>query len=159
MPIRVMTHDEKETAIEFTRANGTLKSGANAAGVTFYLLKQEIKRSPIFAKRIMEAQADGRIEVGDRAVENIKRIASEDNKDVRSRLTANIALANWAVPGFRGESKVSGHIDHDVRVVSAVPRPVYKDITKVQIQKPKALLAKSKPNPDEDSLEVGETNV
>lgn len=133
MPIRVMNHDEKETAIECIKVNGTLKSGALAAGVSTYLLKQEITRSPIFARRIAEAKTNGMEEVGETAVKNIKWIASVENKDIRSRLTANLALANWAVPGFRGESKISGRIEHDIRVVSSVPRPIYKSI---KVEKP-----------------------
>ncbi len=125
-----MGHDEKETAIEFVRAKGTLKAGAEAAGVTYQTLRNEIKRSPLFARRITEAQTDGKSEIGDKAIENIKSMAlAENNKDVRSRLTANMALANWTVPGFRGESKVTGRIEHNIRVTSAIPRPNYKGIT------------------------------
>lgn len=124
-----MNHDQKEVAVEFVRAQGTLKAGANAAGVTYRTLRNEMNRSPIFARRIEEARRDGVIEIGDKAIENIKRLASEEhNKDVRSRLTANLALANFAVPGFRGESKVAAQVNHNIRVVSAVPRPVYKDV-------------------------------
>ncbi len=120
-----ISHDAKETSIEFVRAQGTLKAGAKAAGCTYRTIRNEMLRSPIFAKRIQEAQEDGKADIGDVAIENIRHLASEDNKDVRSRLTANIALANFAVPGFRGETKFTGTIDHNIRVKSAVPRPVY----------------------------------
>ena|SRR3990167_178268 len=131
MPRLMMNHDGKETAIEFVRATGILKSGAKAAGVTYQTLRNEIRRSPIFAKRIYEAQQDGKAEVGDKAVENIKELGSEKNRDVRSRLTANLALANWAVPGFRGESKVTGTFEHNIRIKSAIPRPRYAEVTEV----------------------------
>ena len=128
MPRFVMNHDRKETAIEFVRARGTLKAGANAAGVTYQTLRNEIKRSLIFAKRIAEALNDGKSEIGNPAIDNIIKIASDANPDVRSRLTANLALANWAIPGFRGETRIGGKIEHDIRVTSAVPRPIYKEI-------------------------------
>lgn len=131
MPRLHMSHDAKETAIEFVRATGLLKSGAKAAGVTYQTLRNEVRRSPIFAKRIYEAQQDGKAEVGDKAVENIKELGSENNRDVRSRLTANLALANWAVPGFRGESKVTGTFEHNIRIKSAIPRPRYAEFTEV----------------------------
>lgn len=132
-----MNHDQKETAIEWVRARGTLKAGAEAAGVTYQTLRNEIKRSSIFEKRIREAQADGKSEIGDRAVENIKDLASEGNKDVRSRLTANISLANWAVPGFRGESKRAVSVEHNIKVISAIPRPNYKQPVEIKAKKKK----------------------
>ena len=128
MPRLRMNHDQKEIAIEFVRATGILKTGANAAGVTYQTLRNEVKRSPIFERRIKEAQTDGKAEVGDKAIENIKTIGSEDNKDVRSRLTANLALANWVVPGFRGETRITGTLEHNIRIKSAVPRPRYDEI-------------------------------
>ncbi len=128
-----MSHDQKEVSIEFVRAKGTLKAGAEAAGITYQTLRNEIKRSPLFEKRIREAQIDGTGEIGETAVDNIKFIASEDNKDIRSRLTANIALANWTVPGFRGESKRRIDIEHNIRVTSAVPRPNYKELSQANV--------------------------
>ena len=125
----------KETAIEVVKAKGTLKSGAAAAGVTYQTIWNEMKRSPIFARRMQDAQSEGKSAVGDKAVEAIKEIASENNiKDIRSRLTANLALANWAVPGFRGETRVSGRIEHNIQVRTAIPRPRY-----VELEKPKEL--------------------
>jgi hypothetical protein len=47
------------------------------------------------------------------------------NKTDRNRLTAAIALANAYEPGFRGTTNVQGKIEHDVKVISAVPRPKY----------------------------------
>lgn len=126
-----MSHDQKEVCIEFVRAKGTLKAGATAAGVTYQTLWNEMKRSPIFAKRVEQAHFDGKNEIGDKAIQAIKDISSEQNKDMRSRLTANIVLANWAVPGFRGQTQVSGKIEHNhnIRVKSAIPRPRYDDLS------------------------------
>jgi len=47
-------------------------------------------------------------------------------KTDRNRLTAAIALANAYELGFRGQTQVGGKIEHDVRVISAVPRPNYE---------------------------------
>lgn len=143
-----MTHDQKETSIEFVRAKGTLKAGAEAAGISYQTLRNEIKRSPLFQKRIAEAQIDGKSEIGDKAVENIRDLASENNRDIRSRLTANMALANWTVPGFRGESKVSGEIIHSVRVKTAIPRPNYKELPQ-----PKELPSPKKRKKNEEVIE------
>lgn len=123
-----MNHDQKEVSIEFIRAKGTLKAGATAAGVTYQTLRNEILRSPIFAQRVNQAHIDGKGEIGDKAVEAIRQIGSEANKDARSRLTANIVLANWTVPGFRGETRLTGKIQHDIQVKTAVPRPSYKEL-------------------------------
>ena len=62
-------------------------------------------------------------------------------KTDRNRLTAAMALANAYEPGFRGTTQVQGRIEHDVKVISAVPRPKYKIIEaeKKKLDKPKEL--------------------
>jgi len=59
-------------------------------------------------------------------------------KTDRNRLTAAMALANAYEPGFRGTTNVQGRIDHNVRVITAVPRPKYIE------NKPQKLLDKGK---------------
>lgn len=131
-----MTHEQKEMAIETIREQGTMKAGAKAAGVDVKTLNREMNRSAIFKKRLLEAREEGHRNIADRAIEMIKSYASgEVLKTDRNVLTANIALANWAEPGFRGVTQVQGRIEHDIRVLTAVPRPKYK----IKEEKPKAL--------------------
>lgn len=129
-----INYDQKETALEVIRAKGTIKAGAEAADVTYQTIRNEMKRSSIFKRRVEQALADGKGEIGDDALSRLKWLATEENKDTRSRLTANIALLNWILPGFRGSSKVEGKIQHDVKVITGVPRPNYLTEPKTSIK-------------------------
>ena len=122
-----ISHDAKETALEAIKINGTMKSGAEAAGVTVRTLNEEMRRSAIFKRRILEAREEGKRNIADNAIDRIKEYAfNPPGKTDRNVLTAAIALANAYEPGFRGTTTVQGRIDHDVRVISAVPRPNYE---------------------------------
>lgn len=130
-----MTHNQKEAAIEAIRELGTLKSGAAAAGIDVKTLRAERKRSKIFDNRINDALNEGRERMGDESIQFIKDVRDGVyEKTDRNRLTAAIALANWIVTGFRGTTQVQGKIDHDVRVLTAVPRPKY-----IEEKKPKLI--------------------
>ncbi len=119
--------DQKETAIEAIKINGTMKAGAAAAGVSVRTLNEEMRRSAIFKRRILEAREEGKRNVADNAIDRIKEYAfNPPLKTDRNGLTAAIALANAYEPGFRGTTTVQGKIDHDVRVITAVPRPNYE---------------------------------
>ena len=127
--------DQKETAIETIRVHGTMKAGAEAAGVSVRTLNEEMRRSAIFKRRILEAREEGKRNVADNAIDRIKEYAfSPPVKTDRNVLTAAIALANAYEPGFRGTTNVQGKIEHDVRVISAVPRPKYNEIEKPKIE-------------------------
>jgi len=131
-----ITHDAKETAIETIRIHGTMKAGAEAAGVSVRTLNEEMRRSAIFKRRILEAREEGKRNVADNAIDRIKEYAfNPPLKTDRNVLTAAIALANAYEPGFRGTTTVQGKIDHDVRVITAVPRPNYSiEITKPEVK-------------------------
>ncbi len=121
--------DQKETAIETIRIHGTMKAGAKAAGVSVSTLNEEMRRSAIFKRRILEAREEGKRNVADNAIDRIKEYAfNPPPKTDRNVLTAAIALANAYEPGFRGTTTIQGKIDHDVRVITAVPRPNYEVI-------------------------------
>lgn len=121
-----ISHESKEAALEAIRVEGTMKVGALAAGVGVRTLNNEMSRSAIFKRRLLEAREEGKRNVADKAVEMIKLIASGTmEKTDRNVLTANIVLANAYEPGFRGITQVQGRIEHDVRVITAVPRPKY----------------------------------
>ena len=119
--------DQKETAIEAIRIHGIMKAGAEAAGVSVRTLNEEMRRSAIFKKRVLEAREEGKRNVADNAIERIKEYAfNPPAKTDRNVLTAAIVLANAYEPGFRGTTTVQGRIDHGVRIITAVPRPNYE---------------------------------
>ena len=67
--------DQKETAIETIRIHGTMKAGAEAAGVNVRTLNEEMRRSAIFKKRVLEAREEGKKNVADNAIDRIKEYA------------------------------------------------------------------------------------
>jgi len=122
-----LSHDHKEQAIAGMRLLGTKKAGALAADIPIEKLNAEIKKSAVFKKRVSEALSIGKSNLGDNALEIISTYAlNPPPKTDRNQLTAAIALANAFIPGFRGATTVQGKIDHDVRVITAVPRPNYQ---------------------------------
>ncbi len=138
--------ERKELALEAIREHGTMKAGAAAAGVDVKTLNNEMRRSAVFKRRVLDAREEGHRNVADKAVDMIKLIASGTMvKTDRNILTANIALANAYEPGFRGATVVQGRIEHDIRVLTAVPRPSYKELPspKITIVNPSKKLLKS----------------
>src|SRR3990167_7876189 len=131
-----ISHDSKEQALAGMRLLGTKKAGALAAGLTVEVLNAEIKKSAVFRKRAQEALTSGKSSLADNALGVITNYAlNPPPKTDRNQLTAAIALANAFIPGFRGATTVQGKIDHDVRVITAVPRPNYQ----ITVDEPKRL--------------------
>ena len=129
-----ITHDQKETAIEDMREYGTMQHASKVCGVSVRTLNEEMRRSEVFKRRVLEARAEGKQNIADKAVEMIKLYASgELPKTDRNVLTANIALANAYEAGFRGTTQVQGRIEHAIRVITAVPRPNYLDEPKEEM--------------------------
>ena len=131
-----ISNDIKEAAIEALREYGTMNYAAKISGVTVRTLNKEMLRSEVFKRRVLEARNEGKQNIADKAIEMIKLYASGTlAKTDRNVLTANIALANAYEPGFRGTTNVQGKIEHDVRVITAVPRPNYGQIeTKIPVK-------------------------
>jgi len=122
-----LNHDQREQALAGMRLLGTEKAGALAANISIEELKGELKKSAIFRKRANEAKTIGKSNLGESGLGVIVEYAlNPPPKTDRNRLTAAIALCNAFIPGFKGISTVQGRIDHDVRVISAVPRPNYE---------------------------------
>jgi len=133
----------KEQVIDALRYHGTMQYASKVCDVSVRTLNEEMRRSEIFKRRVLEARAEGKTNIADRAIELIKSYAYGENteKTDRNRLTAAIALANAYEPGFRGTTQVQGRIEHDIKVITAVPRPKYK----VEIEnKPQKMLDKPK---------------
>lgn len=137
-----ITHDQKETALETIREKGTMKAGAETAGVSVRTLFAEMKRSEVFKRRVFEARSEGYSKLADSARQLlIDYMSGKYDKTDRNRLTAAIALLNAYEPGFRGTTTIQGKVEHDVRVITAVPRPKYIE---VESPKVKSLPAKTK---------------
>ncbi len=136
-----LNHDIKELCIEVLKDKGTMQAASKVCGVSVRTLNEEMRRSEVFKRRVSEARAEGKVNIADRAIELIKSYAYGENteKTDRNRLTAAIALANAYEPGFRGQTIIQGRIDHDVRVITAVPRPKYEitEPEKKLLDKPK----------------------
>ena len=146
-----ITDEQKELAIEALRELGTMVAAAKVCGVSRRTLNVEMLRSAIFKKRILEAREEGRRNIAEEAIEVIKSYAygQQDGKTDRNRLTAAIVLANAYEAGFRGTTSVQGKIEHDVRVITAVPRPKYE----VTVSDVKKLEAPDKPKSMEQVIE------
>jgi len=141
-----LNHDQKEQCLAGMRLLGTKKAGALAANIPIEKLNEEIKKSAVFKKRANEALTSGKSNLADNALEVISTYAlNPPPKTDRNQLTAAIALANAFIPGFRGATTVQGKIDHDVRVITAVPRPNYQIIEpeKKLLDKPSNSMLKS----------------
>lgn len=142
-----ITHDQKETALEAIRELGTMKAGAAVAGISVRTLNEEMKRSEVFKRRVMEARSEGYNKLADNARQLvIDYMEGKYDKTDRNRLTAALALLNAYEPGFKGTTTVQGKIEHDIKVITAVPRPKYDEIgaPKVRvIDSPKVKLIKA----------------
>ena len=135
-----ISHDQKERALAGMRLLGTKKAGALTAGLSVEDLNAELKKSVVFRKRANEALTSGKANLADNALEIITNYAlNPPPKTDRNQLTAAIALANAFIPGFRGATTIQGKIDHDVRVITAVPRPNYQ----ITVEEPKKLSMKT----------------
>ena len=122
-----ITRDQKETALEARREHGTLKAAALASGVSVKTLNNEIRRSAIFKKRMQEAAQEGHVNVADVGKQYLVDVVhGRIEKTDRNRITAAIALLNAYEAGFRGTTTIQGRVEHDVRVITAVPRPKYE---------------------------------
>lgn len=138
-----ITHDQKEAAIEALREHGTMQYASRISGVTIRTLNLEMIRSAIFKKRVLEAREEGKRNIADKAIDLIKSYAYGENKEKtdRNRLTAAIALANAYEPGFRGVTTVQGQVDHNIRVITAIPRPKYDML---EVKKLKSITEKAR---------------
>ena len=148
--VKKINHDVKETCLEALRDLGTMQAASKVCGVSVRTLNEEMRRSEVFRRRVLEARAEGKTAIADKAIELIKNYAYGENteKTDRNRLTAAIALANAYEPGFRGQTVIQGRIAHDVRVITAVPRPKY-EITETE----KKQLGKETPRNVEEAIE------
>lgn len=122
-----ITHDQKEKIINAVWVNGTLESASKSTDISVEAIQTEMKRSAVFKKRIEKALKEAKGMLIDEARALVRDyMRGEYDKTDRNRLTAAIALLNAYEPGFKGTTTVQGRIDHDVRVITAVPRPKYE---------------------------------
>lgn len=134
-----ITHEQKEKIVNAVWLNGTYESAAEVSGTTLEVIHGEMKKSPLFRKRIRKAFEESKGMLIDEARALVRDyMRGKHVKTDRNRLTAAIALLNAYEPGFKGATKVEGRIEHDVRVITAVPRPKYIELPKVSSASNKA---------------------
>ena len=141
-----MNSESKELVLNALKTYGTLKATAFFTKVSISDIKEEMKKHAVFRKRVNEALKEGRENITDEALDKIREfVMNPPVKTDRNQLTAAIALANAYLPGFKGTSKVEGHIEHDIKVITGVPRPNY---TQIEAPKPEITVSKA----DKDKL-------
>ena len=120
-----LTHAIKEQIVNSVWVNGTLES-ATSEGVTMEMIQAEMKKSAVFKKRIRKALEESKGMLIDEARALVRDyMRGKFIKTDRNRLTAAIALLNAYEPGFKGVTTSKVTLDHNVRVITAVPRPKY----------------------------------
>lgn len=108
------------------RLNGTLKSAEVLPGLTEWAIRQERDVDPEFNKLVLESIELGKFVLGDNALDAIRQCAAGEVQMSKSQLTANLALANAYAGGFKGVRHSESKVQHDVRVITSVPRPQYQ---------------------------------
>ncbi len=140
------SHAQKQLILEAIRQRGIRRDGAEAGGVSVAELNLELKRSKIFRQQVREATQEGNINLSDKGKLLLANyIEGKVDRTDRNALTAAIASLNAYEPGFKGATTIQGRIEHDVRVITAVPRPKYAEIEAPKVEvietpKPKKLL-------------------
>src|SRR3990167_6532985 len=90
-----LTSGQKEKILSALEEYATLISGAKAGGVEVWQIKEEMKRSAIFKKRVNEAREEGKKNIADKALQLIQDYSNgKFLKTDRNQLTAAIAIAN-----------------------------------------------------------------
>ncbi len=123
-----LTRDIKEQIVNSIWINGTLESAVSPGdNITMEAIRAEMKKSTVFKRRIEKAIKESQGMLIDEARALVRDyMRGKYIKTDRNRLTAAIALLNAYEPGFKGQTTVQGRIEHDVRVITAVPRPQYE---------------------------------
>ena len=142
-----ITPELKQKAIKVYEETGLLTKVAEAIGVHVSTLRDEMKRSAVFRKKMVAAKEIGALVVGDKALQGIQDYADgklSSGKSDRNQLTALIALANAYIPGFRGRTAVDHKVDGEIKITHRLPRPNYKEVK----EEPKKRI----PEPMKDNL-------
>lgn len=131
----MLNHKQKESIINAVWSNGTLEAASKNLGINLEAIHDEIKKSAVFKKRIKRALEESKGMLIDEARALVRDyMRGEYEKTDRNRLTAAIALLNAYEPGFKGVSKVEGRVEHDIRVITSIPRPQYKELEPPKIK-------------------------
>jgi hypothetical protein len=128
-----LTSEDKAKIILAIRERGVKRDGCKAVKISIHELNDEIKLHKNFAKEVKEAVLEGNQNLADKGKEYIADVIDQKfAKTDRNAITGAIAALNAYEPGFKGTSKVEGRIEHDVRVITGVPRPNYQ----IEVSKP-----------------------
>jgi hypothetical protein len=142
----MLSKEQKDTIIYHIRERGVKLDGCKAVKITIHELNDEMKKHKVFAKEVHEAVKEGNANLADRGKEYLANVIDgELPKSDRNAVTSAIAALNAYEPGFKGTSKVEGTISHDIRVITAVPRPNYEIVEpeKKLLDKPSSNMLKS----------------
>jgi hypothetical protein len=127
-----LSKEQQAKVLDALKVHGTYVAAAKAINIHTAALYQERKRNKNFGALCNTAIEEGKASVGDKALSIIQDIAFGPSAKDQQRLTAALALANAFIPGFRGISKTEGHIQHDIKVITSIPRPQYKDTPAIE---------------------------
>jgi hypothetical protein len=124
-----LTKEQKDKIILSIRERGVKRDGCESVGITIHQLNDEIKLHKVFRKEVNEAVKEGRQNLADRGQQYLADVIDgKIAKSDKNAVTAAIAFNNAYTDGFKGKTTVQGNINHDVRVISAVPRPKYDEL-------------------------------
>jgi len=124
-----LNKEQKERIILAIRERGVKRDGCKAVNISIHELNDEIKLHKNFAKEVKEAVLEGNQNLADKGKEYIADVIDQKyQKTDRNAITGAIAALNAYEPGFKGTSKVEGRIEHDIKVITGVPRPNYAQI-------------------------------
>lgn len=123
-----ITPDKKRAAIEAIREQGTIKAGAEAADVLLKTMRNEMRRSIVFKRRVDEALQESRQNIVDEAKRVALAIMRGEIKATHGQMVASLAFLNAYEPGFRATTKIEGKLEHEIRVITAIPRPKYDEL-------------------------------
>ena len=136
--MKKITPELKQQAIKVYEETGLLNKAAQAIDVHPRTLRDEMKRSNVFRKKMLAAKDIHKIVRADMAYEKLFAYADgefSNGKSDRNQVTALLAILNAFEPGFRGKTTVDHKVSGTVKFRTSIPRPDYKEIEKKEPKK------------------------
>jgi len=132
MPGKKITAEQKRIALDSYRKHGNMTIAAKEAGVNRSTLWAESKRNVSFKRRLTEAKSS--------YCDMLEAVL--DNKILNEKgmpgVTALIFKLKAEMPN-KYRDRVSGSIDHNIKIISGIPRPEPKQIESGKRGRPKLL--------------------
>jgi hypothetical protein len=141
-----ITPEQKTLIIKSLYEYGNITIAAHTAHCSPSTIYSEMARNDAFRERAIEARLIGNAHKGDKSEAMIMKAAWDTDSGItKTQLTANAMLSNAYIPGFKGATNIQGHIDHDIHVITGIPRPQYPDAIEL-------IPVKQLPTPDQKRL-------